>query len=76
MLNRAISPYLFARDEATANSDIDCLVEFSRPIGLFGVSKIRLCLQDVLQYPVDLDTEDAIKEHLRQPVLEDKIRVF
>ena len=65
-----------ARDQATADSDIDCLVEFSRPIGLFGLSKIRLFLQDVLQYPVDVGTEDALKEHLRHPILEDKIRVF
>ncbi|WP_235071197.1 nucleotidyltransferase family protein [Leptolyngbya sp. Heron Island J] len=65
-----------ARDQATADSDIDCLVEFSRPIGLFGLSKIRLFLQDLLQHPVDIGTEDALKKHLRQPVLEDKIRVF
>lgn len=33
-----------ARDEVTAHSDIDCLVEFSRPMGLFSVSKIKLFL--------------------------------
>ena len=65
-----------ARNQATADRDIDCLVEFSRPIGLFGLSKIRLFLQDLLQHTVDIGTEDALKEHLRQPVLEDKIRVF
>ena len=65
-----------ARDQADADSDIDCLVEFSRPIGVFGLSKIRLFLQDILHHPVDIGTEDALKEHLRTPVLEDKIRVF
>ena len=33
-----------ARDQATANSDIDLLVEFNRPVGFFGL----LALQDYL----------------------------
>jgi hypothetical protein len=65
-----------ARDEARPDSDVDFLVEFSKPIGLFGFSRIRLYLEDILDRPVDLGTLDALKEHLREPVLEDVIRVF
>jgi uncharacterized protein len=65
-----------ARDEARPDSDVDFLVEFSKPIGLFGFSRIRLYLEDILGCRVDLGTPDALREHLREPVLEDAIRVF
>jgi predicted nucleotidyltransferase len=65
-----------ARDEARADSDVDFLVEFSKPIGLFGFSRVRLYLEDILGCPVDLGTQDALKEHLREPVLKDVIRVL
>ena len=65
-----------ARDEARQDSDVDFLVEFSKPIGLFGFSQIRLYLEDILGCPVDLGTADTLREHLRKPVLEDAIRVF
>lgn len=65
-----------ARDEARLDSDVDLLVEFSKPIGLFGFSEIRLYLEDILGCSVDLGTLDALREHLREPVLEDLIHVF
>ncbi|MBE9068873.1 nucleotidyltransferase family protein [Leptolyngbya cf. ectocarpi LEGE 11479] len=65
-----------ARDEATPTSDVDCLVEFSKPIGLFGFSQIRLFLENLLKHPVDMGTQAALKEHLRQPALEDLVHVF
>ncbi|HCF26975.1 MAG TPA: nucleotidyltransferase [Cyanobacteria bacterium UBA11049] len=65
-----------ARDEARQDSDVDFLVEFSQPVGLFGFSRIRLYLEDILGCPVDLGTADTLREHLREPVLEDAIRVF
>ena len=65
-----------ARDEARQDSDVDFLVEFSKPVGLFGFSRIRLYLEDILGCPVDLGTADTLREHLRKPVLEDAIRVF
>jgi predicted nucleotidyltransferase len=37
-----------ARDEAGPDSDVDFLVEFDRPVGLFDFSKVRLYLEDVL----------------------------
>jgi len=65
-----------ARDEAGPDSDVDFLAEFSQPVGLFGVSRVRLYLEDLLGCPVDLGTADALREHVREPVLEDAIRVF
>ncbi len=65
-----------ARDEAKSSSDIDLLVEFNRPVGLFEFIKVRLYLEDLLGYRVDMGTLDALRENFREPVLEDIIRAF
>ncbi|GAA6615807.1 nucleotidyltransferase family protein [Scytonema sp. NUACC26] len=65
-----------ARDEAKPSSDIDLLVEFNRPVGLFEFIEVRLYLEELLGYPVDMGTLDALRENLREPVLEDIIRAF
>ncbi|WP_414587923.1 nucleotidyltransferase family protein [Scytonema sp. PCC 10023] len=65
-----------ARDEAGPNSDVDFLVEFERAVGLFDFSKVRLYLEDVLGCSVDMGTQDALREHLRKPVLKDVIRAL
>ncbi|MDJ1183024.1 nucleotidyltransferase family protein [Roseofilum casamattae] len=66
-----------ARNEATADSDVDFLVEFDdRPIGLFDLSRVRLYLEDILGRKVDMGTVDSLKEYLRDRVLRDRIRVF
>ena len=65
-----------ARNEANAESDVDFLFEFSKPVGLFQFSRIRLYLEEILGCSVDLGTHKALRQHLREPVLKDKIRVF
>ncbi|MFP5272078.1 nucleotidyltransferase family protein [Coleofasciculus sp.] len=65
-----------ARNEADANSDVDFLVEFNRPGGLFQLLKVQYYLEDILGCTVDLGTQEALKEHLREPVLKDSIRAF
>ncbi|MGB5593238.1 MAG: nucleotidyltransferase family protein, partial [Crocosphaera sp.] len=58
-----------ARDEANMNSDVDLLVEFNRTVGLFEFIEVKIYLEDILGCSVDLGTEKALKEHLREPVL-------
>jgi hypothetical protein len=65
-----------ARDEATADSDVDFLVEFDRPIGLFDFSRVRLYLEEILGCSVDMGTPDSLKEYLRDRVLGEKINAF
>ena len=65
-----------ARNEAHPNSDVDCLVEFSIEASLFDLFKVRHYLEDLLNCDVDLGTLDALREHLKEPVLEDIIYVF
>lgn len=65
-----------ARDEAGPDSDVDFLVEFDRPVGLFEFIEVRLYLKDVLGCSVDMGTQNALREHLRKPVLKDVIRAL
>jgi predicted nucleotidyltransferase len=65
-----------ARDQARPDSDVDFLVEFNRDVGLFEFIELRLYLEDILGCSVDLGTEDALREHLREPVLKDVIYAF
>ena len=65
-----------ARDEARSDSDVDFLVEFDQPHGLFQLLRVKHYLEDILRCPVDLGTRIALREHLRETVLEDLIHVL
>ncbi|MUL35979.1 nucleotidyltransferase family protein [Gloeocapsopsis dulcis] len=65
-----------ARNEATSESDIDFLVEFSIDVGLFDLFRVQHYIEDILGCAVDLGTKDALREHLQEPVLKDVIRAF
>ncbi|KAB8316750.1 nucleotidyltransferase [Tolypothrix campylonemoides VB511288] len=65
-----------ARDEAGPNSDVDFLVEFDRPVGLFEFNQVQLYLEDILGHPVDMGRPIALREHLREPVLKEAIRAI
>ncbi len=65
-----------ARDEAGPDSDVDFLVEFKRQGGFFQLFRVQDYLEDILGCSVDLGTEDALREHLREPVLKDVINAF
>lgn len=64
-----------ARDEATAASDLDLLVEFDRPTGLLGLFNLQEYLEDLLGCPVDLGTPASLKPRIRQQVMADLIYV-
>jgi len=64
-----------ARDETTAKSDVDLLVEFNRPVGYFGLFALQDYLEQLLGCPVDLGTPDSLKPHFRERVKRDLIRV-
>ncbi len=65
-----------ARDQATPQSDVDILVELDEFVGFFEFFQIKHYLEDLFQCSVDLGTVDALKEHLRQPILEEAVHVF
>jgi uncharacterized protein len=55
----------FAKGEASAESDIDILVQLSRPLGLDFVS-LAYHLEAVLQREVDLATFDSLERNLKE----------
>ena len=59
------------RGEAKGTSDIDILVEFDRPIGLFNFIRLKHRLSEILGRQVDLVTQDALKPQLRKQILEE-----
>jgi len=65
-----------AREQATSQSDVDVLVELEESVGFFEFFQIKHYLEDLLQRPVDLGTNDALKEHFRRPILEEVIHFF
>jgi hypothetical protein len=64
-----------ARDEATAASDLDLLVEFDRPTGLLGLFNLQAHLEELLGCPVDLGTPSSLKPRIRQRVLAEVVYV-
>ncbi|PSB18329.1 nucleotidyltransferase [Phormidesmis priestleyi ULC007] len=65
-----------ARDEARIDSDVDLLVEFDRPIGLFTFVRLKRYLEEILESSVDLGTPDSLKPYLREPIFREAIRAF
>jgi len=64
-----------ARDEATSASDVDMIVEFSRPVGYFGLFALQDHLEKLLGCPVDLGTPNSLKPRIRERVMGELIRV-
>jgi len=58
----------FAADKQTKKSDIDILVEFSKPIGwrFFTLEKY---LEEIFGINIDLVTKNALKKQLKQDIL-------
>lgn len=63
------------RGEATPASDIDVLVEFSRPVGLFEFIRLKLYLEELIGREVDLVTPDALRPAMRDDILSEAVRV-
>jgi predicted nucleotidyltransferase len=64
-----------ARGEARPDSDVDLLVEFDHPVGLFGLIALQQRLEEMLGCPVDVGTPDSLKNHIRLNVMEDCVYV-
>ena len=63
-----------ARGEATQDGDIDLLVEFSKPIGLFQFVRLKAALEEILERPVDLATPKSLNPQLRERILKEAVR--
>ncbi len=63
-----------ARGEAGPGSDVDLLVEFGVPVGLFQFVRLKNYLEKLLGRRVDLATIEALRESMRDQVLREAVR--
>jgi predicted nucleotidyltransferase len=64
-----------ARSEETEQSDVDLLVEFSKPVGFVTFMRLENFLSERLGERVDLVTADSLKPMIRQDVLAEVVYV-
>jgi len=64
------------RGEDSPDSDIDILVSFREPIGLFALAGLRQELSERLGHPVDLVTEGFLSRYIRPYVEREKVILY
>jgi len=64
-----------ARNEARTDSDVDILVEFDKPVGLFEFIDLKDYLEKVLQPRVDMGTSVSLKLKLQEQILKEAVYV-
>jgi predicted nucleotidyltransferase len=65
----------YVKGEQSEESDIDMLVEFSEPVGLFDLIGLELHLTDLLGVKVDLGTFDSIRPMLKDEIIDSAVDV-
>ncbi len=60
-----------ARGEAGSDSDLDVLVRFSVPIGLYDFIGLEQDLSEVLKAKVDLVSEESVHPYIKENVAKD-----
>ena len=65
----------FARDEYSAESDIDVLIDFDEGASLFDLTGLGCFLEDALQRKVDVVSRKAVRKEISESVYHDAIVV-
>ncbi|MGC8963669.1 MAG: nucleotidyltransferase family protein [Candidatus Bipolaricaulaceae bacterium] len=65
----------YVRGEATPESDLDILVEFAEPPGFFRFLQLERHLSELLGIRVELVTQEALKPHIGQRILQEALPV-
>lgn len=65
-----------ARGDATAESDVDFLVEFEDGRTLLDLSGLRLDLTEILERDVDVTTPNALHPQLRDQILSELLHIL
>jgi hypothetical protein len=63
-----------ARGDSGPRSDVDLLVDLDEDVSLFGLSRLKRHLEDLLGMPVDLVTTDALRPSFRDTIMAEAIR--
>jgi uncharacterized protein len=65
----------YVRGEQKLSSDVDVLVEFEKPVGLFEFMKLENYLSDLLGVKVDLVSKKALKPHIGEHIVQEVIMI-
>ncbi len=65
----------YAREEQNETSDLDLLVEFTKPISYFTLFKLEDYLSDKLGVHVEIVTPGGLKELLKPTIMRDVVYV-
>jgi predicted nucleotidyltransferase len=65
----------YVRGEQKLGSDVDILVEFQEPVGLFEFMKLENYLSDLLGVNVDLVSKKALKPHIGEHIMQEVIMI-
>ena len=65
----------YSRGTPTFSSDVDILVEFSKPIDIFTFIELNQLLEEELGLKVDLVTKAALKPQLAPEILREVVYV-
>lgn len=65
----------YVRGEQDEESDLDVLVEFDRPIGLFGLLATERHISELLDVNVDLVMRQSLRRRIGRTILEEVVPV-
>src|SRR5277367_258501 len=67
-----------ARGEASADSDVDVLVDLdeNRPMGVFEYARMKLYINELLEGSSDVVNRRSLKPFLRASILHDAVHAF
>ena len=63
----------YVHGEQKRQSDVDVLVEFEEPVGLFEFMDLEMYLSDLLGVKVDLVSKKALKPHIGEHILQEVV---
>ncbi len=66
----------YAEGKQKRGSDVDILIEFQRPIGLFAMVGVQRELADALKKKVDLMTPGSLSKYFRDDVLRRAVQIY
>jgi predicted nucleotidyltransferase len=66
----------YIRGEMRKDSDIDILVEIEKDISLLDFVGLKLEIEEILGYPVDLVEYKTIKPLLKERILKEQVRIL
>jgi uncharacterized protein len=64
-----------ARGDFSQDSDLDILVVFDRPVGLFDFIRLKHFLEQLTRSRVDIVTPDALRPEMRKQILKEAVNV-